>query len=368
MSFRNILMKWLLLLLVVFFTSCHFPSKIAIEGSGGRSAYNVEIQKTNAEEMLLNLVRLRYYDSPFFLEVSSITSQFTLKNLAVASIKIPGFDKTNPMSIGGETQWSNQPTIQYSPLQGKEFANQLMQPLDISTIQQVIYSGWDIERVFSLTVKNFREFPNLPREGLDPEELDKHKKFHELIKLMTRLQMKGDLQIGIKMIKDGKDLAKQDLQFAFPADSEIGRQMAKLMGLEKNIDEKYVLNVVVGFDEKGNIGFLPRSLLSCMRYLSKGVIIPQKDIEAKKVSFMTSKDYRKKDLKKIIEELMVIYSSDKRPKQAYVAIKYRDFWFYIADDDLHSKKTFMLLLELYNLQSGRGPEKSPILTLPIGVG
>ena len=61
-------------------------------------------------------------------------------------------------------------------------------------------------------------------------------------------------------------------------------------------------------------------------------------------------------------------SSEKKPKHAYVSIKYRDFWFYIEDDDLHSKKTFMLLLELYNLQSGRGPDKGPILTLPLGVG
>ncbi|NGX49654.1 MAG: hypothetical protein K940chlam5_01253, partial [Candidatus Anoxychlamydiales bacterium] len=57
-----------------------------------------------------------------------------------------------------------------------------------------------------------------------------------------------------------------------------------------------------------------------------------------------------------------------KPKHPYVSIKYRDFWFYIEDDDLHSKKTFMLLLELYNLQSGRGPDKGPILTLPLGVG
>ena len=221
-------MKWLVLVLALCLTGCHFPSKIAMEGSGGRNAYNMEVQKTNAEEMLLNLVRLRYFDSPFFLEVSSVTNQFTMRNLAVASIKLPGFDKTNPMSLGGETQWTNQPTIQYSPLQGKEFANQLMQPLDINTIQQVIYSGWDIERVFSLTVKNFQEFPNIPREGLDPDELIRHQKFHQLIKLMTALQLKGDLQIGIGQSK-AEDANKPNLQFAFPSDNKISEEMAELL-------------------------------------------------------------------------------------------------------------------------------------------
>ncbi|NGX33698.1 MAG: hypothetical protein K1060chlam1_00038 [Candidatus Anoxychlamydiales bacterium] len=360
-------MKWLVLILTLCLTSCHFPSKMTMEGSGGRNAYNVEVQKTNAEEMLLNLVRLRYYDSPFFLEVSSVTSQFTMRNLAVASIQLPGFDKTNPMSLGGETQWTNQPTIQYSPLQGKEFANQLMQPLDINTIQQVIYSGWGIDRVFALTVQNFQEFPNVPREGLEPEELIRHQKFHQLIKLMTELQIKGDLQIGIGQNKT-ENVDKPNLQFAFPSGNKVSEQMAELLSSEKSVNGKYVLNVVVGFDDKGNIGLLPRSLLSCMHYLSKGIVVPQKDIDDKKVSFSAAAEDKKEDIERIFKDLIVVCSSVKKPKDAYVAIKYRDFWFYINDDDIHSKKTFMLLLELYNLQSGRGPGKGPILTLPLGVG
>ena len=91
--------------------------------------------------MLLNLVRLRYGESPVFLGVSSVITQHSLKNIASANITIPGFNKTNPMSIGGETEWQNQPTIQYSPMQGGDFANQLMQPLDIGIIQQIIYLG-----------------------------------------------------------------------------------------------------------------------------------------------------------------------------------------------------------------------------------
>jgi len=360
-------MKWLLILLMLGLSGCHISSKTALEGSGGRNAYNLEVQKTNAEEMLLNLVRLRYYDSPFFLEVSSVTSQFTMRNLASAGIHIPGFDKINPVNIGAETQWTNQPTIQYSPLQGKEFANQLMQPLDISTIQQVIYSGWDIDRVFSLTVQNFQELPNVPKEGLDPEELAKHKQFHKLIKLMTILQLKGILQIGIANDAD-KNHHKQNFQIAFPAKNKIGEEIADILLSEKSIDGKYILDVVVGFDEKGNVGILPRSLLSCMHFLSKGIIVPQKDVVNKIASMSARSVYKEEELEKVFQELFIVCSSDKRPRHAYVAIQYRDTWFYIREDDIHSKKTFMLLLELYNLQSGRGPEKAPILTLPLGVG
>jgi hypothetical protein len=36
---------------------------------------NSAFQQTNDEQLLLNLVRLRYRDTPAFLEVSSISSQ-----------------------------------------------------------------------------------------------------------------------------------------------------------------------------------------------------------------------------------------------------------------------------------------------------
>ena len=45
-----------------------------------RSKYNMAIQKTNDEQLLLNLVRLKYRDNTFFLEVSNVASQFRMKN------------------------------------------------------------------------------------------------------------------------------------------------------------------------------------------------------------------------------------------------------------------------------------------------
>src|SRR4051794_33376815 len=43
-----------------------------------RSRYNEVIQATNNEELLLNLVRLRYSESPGFLPVTGLTAQFEL--------------------------------------------------------------------------------------------------------------------------------------------------------------------------------------------------------------------------------------------------------------------------------------------------
>ena len=53
-----------------------------------RSNYNLAVQRTNDEELLLNLARLKYRDTPFFMEVSSVASQFTLSTSANASSTI----------------------------------------------------------------------------------------------------------------------------------------------------------------------------------------------------------------------------------------------------------------------------------------
>jgi hypothetical protein len=37
--------------------------------------YNVVLQRTSAEQLLLNLVRLRYREPPFFMEPSSVSAQ-----------------------------------------------------------------------------------------------------------------------------------------------------------------------------------------------------------------------------------------------------------------------------------------------------
>jgi hypothetical protein len=50
---------------------------------------------------------------------------------------------------------------------------------------------------------------------------------------------------------------------------------------------------------------------------------------------------------------------------AFVAIPYRGNWFYLADNDLDSKSTFMLLMQLFRLQAGSAKSIGPTLTIPV---
>jgi len=61
-----------------------------------------------------------------------------------------------------------------------------------------------------------------------------------------------------------------------------------------------------------------------------------------------------------------VHSSAGPPSNASVAVRYRDHWFYIADDDQSAKATFMLVNQIFALQAGDVTETKPVLTLPVG--
>ena len=47
--------------------------------SSGRPQYNVAVQETESQQILLNIVRQRYRDPVLFLDVTSISSGFSLQ-------------------------------------------------------------------------------------------------------------------------------------------------------------------------------------------------------------------------------------------------------------------------------------------------
>jgi len=64
-------------------------------------------------------------------------------------------------------------------------------------------------------------------------------------------------------------------------------------------------------------------------------------------------------------QLIHVRHSGSSPERAFVAIRYRQHWFAIADTDIDSKDNFGLLLTILSLQT-TGAGAAPGLTLPVG--
>jgi hypothetical protein len=61
-----------------------------------------------------------------------------------------------------------------------------------------------------------------------------------------------------------------------------------------------------------------------------------------------------------------VHSGAEKPADAFVAIRYRDLWFWIDDRDLPSKGMFSFLMFLFTLTESGGGQVSPVLTVPAG--
>jgi hypothetical protein len=106
-----------------------------------------------------------------------------------------------------------------------------------------------------------------------------------------------------------------------------------------------------------------RSVLAMMLFLSRGVEVPEEHLEGKRVVTMVPTAG---------EETYVslfpwrIRSGVKRPEDAFAAVRYQGYWFYIGPSDHATHRAMGLLSLLFQLLAPDVPSAAPILTLPTG--
>ncbi len=161
-----------------------------------RIRYNEVIRDTNDEQLLMNIVRLRYADSPVFIDLPSITSQFEVSGrgnyLGGAGNQFQG--KTN---LGfGELSLRDTPTLSYHPREGREIAKALLTPLS-SDLFIVVNAGADIEQLLLLTVNDINDIPNAPAATyLTPKVPSGNERFRRGIQLLASLRQRDATELA----------------------------------------------------------------------------------------------------------------------------------------------------------------------------
>jgi len=329
-------------------------------------AYNQAMTQTLNEQMLLNLVRLRYLDKPFFLKVNSVTAALTLSGSL-------GVDSSLDLSPGGNIVkpnlgmgYSDQPTISFQPLNGEDFLKSVLSSISFDALLVMTQSGWSVERVFGLCVERINDIFNAPSaSGPTPLVEPEYKDFKRAMKLIRQLQLAREMEIG----PDDKN----QLHVLFKVTDENRAKISELstlLGLDTPTGtEQYV---TVKLDNNflhigtGELRIRPRSIMSVLFYMSQHVDTPVEDIESGLVT-VTKTEQGKPFVwgETPAGGFFHVQVSKDFPETAFLAIPYRGYWFYIADNDLQSKSTFMLLTQLFDLQSGQSKYAGPTLTLPV---
>ena len=328
-----------------------------------RSKYNLAIQKTNDEQLLLNLVRLKYRDTPFFLEVGNVASQFKLRNKASITAQLESMVK-DIFNLGASTSYEESPTVSYTPLQGDSFVKNILSTLPLKTITLLFHSGWSIERVFRVSCQLLGGLENAPgASGPTPSFAPEYKKFLKAIKYLQELddrdalrinyqEVDGQPQMVLQISNEAKN-SKSALEFARTVNAVSGKGM-------------YVLNHFPTPEQVNHLRIVPRSFLGIMFYLSQSTEVPTRDVLKGKITLTKTLTGESFDWSDVTGDLLTIRSSDEEPLRSKVRIYYRNSWFYIDDSDLDSKSTFSLLTQIYALQSGAIKSIDPVLTIGVG--
>jgi hypothetical protein len=105
-------------------------------------------------QFLLNIVKLRYAETPIFVDVVQITGGYTLQSGGAATGSItPPISLVCPAArlrliLNYQAAFQDRPTISYSPQTGRQFIRNLTIPLPPSAVLYLMQAGYPIDLVF----------------------------------------------------------------------------------------------------------------------------------------------------------------------------------------------------------------------------
>lgn len=338
-----------------------------------RFSYNEALAKSTRDQMLLNLVRIRYLEEPFFLAVSSILTQYVYNAGAGVEASIDLGGGTDIATADANLSYEERPTITYIPIEGREFAEQMLSAIPAEVIFAAAQEGWTVETLMLIGINRIGAVENMSFEHIPPpgrielsmqfqRELEKLKQFRHVIKLLVVLADLEAFEIRHEEEKAGK---KQILVFAKDIPEEVQAMVSELKQLLRLSPKQNKFRITRHATDvkEEEVSIQTRSLAAMMNFLAKGVEVPPEHLENGRVlNYEIPTDERSG--KMLIPFRM--HSSRKRPKDPFAAVRYQGYWFYIDNRDIDSKITLGTIISLFRVLAPTGGGAAPILTLPTG--
>jgi hypothetical protein len=321
-----------------------------------RLGYIQDLSDSWKKQMLLNIVKLRYFDPPTFLDVTSIINQYGMENQVDANMAWNWPMPATPSrvaGIGGYSRYSDKPTITYMPLSGQKFTKSLLTPIAPVAVVTLMQNGWPIDMVFALMVKTVNGVNNGTKMGSDSAVSNVD--FQNLVQALRiiqlagvsdiRLEKTGETEAVVFVISDAVEKEKYREQ------TETIRNILKL----KPGADKY--RIVFGTLPQTNeeIALMTRSMMEMMLKIAETVDVPAQHVAKKRVKETVPFSSEKWATQ--------IHSSRDKPKDAFTAIQYAEHWFWIDNKDISSKRNFALLMIFMSLTESEQKTGAPLFSI-----
>ncbi len=415
---------FVLLLFALGSAGCSFGPR-AIEKTHSR--YAQAVQRVDQEQLLKQMVLMKYHEFSFNLDLTNIAAQYELSGSAEAK---PFFEAPNPasgsvfktfttilpdLSIGGV----NRPTVSMTPMNDGSSVRRHLTPITLDILVFLTQTSFPASDILRLWVDRINGIPNAAVAiGSDRDMAPDYERFLYIVGLLRTAQAQDLAQVkteeyshdlggpfeaesitpalALEAVKNNLTYESRDEGKTFMLVRKERRLVVALSpGAEKSpeiTELAKAINLVPGqqsyelvLQSNGavdplkvplppdrNIRVVPRSTAQVMMFLANGVEVPSEHYCAGLVIPMQDAAGQPFDPRVITQDLFQVHvckGGHHPPEQAYLAIRYRDYWFYIDDRDTNSKSTFMLVYQLSRLDFARqqlGGTNAPTLTLPVG--
>jgi hypothetical protein len=382
--------------------------------------YNKAVEQVIREELLLNIVRRRYYEAPQFVTISSISSTMSTSTSVSAGSAFGNEGTPTTGNIGGSVAFSDSPTITITPLKGTEILGALTGRMSVLTIAKMAQSGYRFDFLLALMAEGLTDVRG-PETGVGTDFRPGDPEYIEVIQAVGRLIDQGQLKVGTFSWNDpysditykredvtvdnqltaialgtgvgrfrsydgGENYYFTDWQ-DYPAmwidpearTSSDGRLIIESLNLQptplKRIWTFARARVVEGTDlenvpddPRPELRMQLRTFYSVLNLLAYGVNVPPNDEEERRAFTKDLYDKAVSEGRAVdLSKKFVVHSSEgDRPENAFVAVKHRGTWFYVDDRDYASKSFFNATYDLFNMEiAPSGGGGGPILTVPV---
>ena len=412
---RNRRGAWAVALLCGLTAGCSIGPKVL---QCNRLRYNEGVKTSAEEELLLNIVRLRYTDTPSSLQVTNIAAQYELvKRLQLVPFFAASGDVV-PQSFStvlpqAEVNVSDRPTLSLTPQDDHEFTRRLFTPLPLEGIVYLSRTTWPISTVFRLWLENLNWVSNAETaSGPTPRQPPVFEDFLRGVEALERLQdRKGvtffteereeSLGEGLPAAQVGaRDLveaAKAGYEYKNKGDGTwtlIRKKSQPILRVSPDfLSDPDLIEFCQAFRLRPGLATYEltadkldpylanappeglsimdlesRSLLQVLFFLAHGVQVPPEHLANGTAPVTLEPDGQVFDWDRVLRGLFRVCRADgcRRPPHAHVAVRHGGYWFYIDERDRDTKATFSLVLELSRLELTAKTGPAPVLTLPLG--